>query len=141
MNAVIMKYYNSFPNHFFTALRFVIVSVVFGLLFTSQLLANTMIREVRVIGVQDSIFQTQQAFFRQTVDQLNTLIEDRIYVLRPIKAHERFDMKIYAELDFAIVSPHVFALLERYNGFKAMASLYVPVSDQPQPVMSTVLYA
>lgn len=141
MNAVIMKYYNSFPNHFFTALRFVIVSVVFGLLFTSQLLANTMIREVRVIGVQDSIFQTQQAFFRQTVEQLNTLIEDRIYVLRPIKAHERFDMKIYAELDFAIVSPHVFSLLERYNGFKAMASLYVPVADQPQPVMSTVLYA
>lgn len=100
-----------------------------------------MTRDVRVIGIQESIFQTQQDFFRRTVERLNAVMEDRVYVVRPILSHERFDLKTYAGLDFAIVSPHVFSLLERYNGFSAMASLYVPVGEKPKPVMSTILYA
>lgn len=140
MNASIMMKFTQNPSLMRT-IRLVFTFCAFWFIGVNLLWANPPTREVRVIGVQESIFQTQQAFFRQTINQLNAVVEDRVYVLRPIKSHERFDMKTYGELDFAIVSPHVFSLLERYNGFTPMASLYVPVSDKPKPVMSTVLYA
>lgn len=97
-------------------------------------------RDVRVIGVQASIFETQQAFFAKTVKELNAVMEDRVFVLKPIAEAERFDMKTYQTLDFAIVSPHVFALLERYNGFMPMASLYVPVGEEVRPILSAMVY-
>ena len=50
-------------------------------------------------------------------------------------------MKAYRKLDFAIVSPHVFALLERYGGFKSMASLYVPVGGESRSIVSAMVYA
>ena len=103
--------------------------------------AADLTRDVRVIGVQAGIFAKQQAFFEKTVRELNAVTEDRVFVVRPIAEGERFDMKAYRKLDFAIVSPHVFALLERYGGFKSMASLYVPVGGESRSIVSAMVYA
>ena len=78
-------------------------------------------RVVRVVGIQDGISDSQADYFRRTIAELNDLTEDRIFVTRPIPAASSLDLNAYQGLDFAIVSPRVFALLERYNGlmFKA----------------------
>lgn len=79
-------------------------------------------RVVRVVGIQDGISDSQADYFRRTIAELNDLTEDRIFVTRPIPAASSLDLNAYQGLDFAIVSPRVFALLERYNGFIPMAS-------------------
>lgn len=65
---------------------------------------------------------------------------------RPIPAASSLDLNAYQGLDFAIVSPRVFALLERYNGFIPMASLSVDIPDcEPgaalRPVVSALVFA
>lgn len=82
-------------------------------------------RVVRVVGIQDGISDSQADYFRRTIAELNDLTEDRI---------------------FAIVSPRVFALLERYNGFIPMASLSVDIPDSEpgaelRPVVSALVFA
>lgn len=64
---------------------------------------------------QDGISDSQADYFRRTIAELNDLTEDRIFVTRPIPAASSLDLNAYQGLDFAIVSPRVFALLERYN--------------------------
>lgn len=86
-------------------------------------------RVVRVVGIQDGISDSQADYFRRTIAELNDLTEDRIFVTRPIPAASSLDLNAYQGLDFAIVSPRVFALLERYNGFIPMASLSVDIPD------------
>ena len=65
---------------------------------------------------------------------------------RPIPAASSLDLNAYQGLDFAIVSPRVFALLERYNGFIPMASLSVDIPDSEpgaelRPVVSALVFA
>lgn len=65
---------------------------------------------------------------------------------RPIPAASSLDLNAYQGLDFAIVSPRVFALLERYNGFIPMASLSVDIPDcepgaELRPVVSALVFA
>lgn len=103
-------------------------------------------RVVRVVGIQDGISDSQADYFRRTIAELNDLTEDRIFVTRPIPAASSLDLNAYQGLDFAIVSPRVFALLERYNGFIPMASLSVDIPDcEPgaalRPVVSALVFA
>lgn len=101
-------------------------------------------RVVRVVGIQDGISDSQADYFRRTIAELNDLTEDRIFVTRPIPAASSLDLNAYQGLDFAIVSPRVFALLERYNGFIPMASLSVDIPDSEpgaelRPVVSALV--
>lgn len=103
-------------------------------------------RVVRVVGIQDGISDSQADYFRRTIAELNDLTEDRIFVTRPIPAASSLDLNAYQGLDFAIVSPRVFALLERYNGFIPMASLSVDIPDcepgaELRPVVSALVFA
>lgn len=103
-------------------------------------------RVVRVVGIQDGISDSQADYFRRTIAELNELTEDRILVTRRIPAASSLDLNAYQGLDFAIVSPRVFALLERYNGFIPMASLSVDISDGERgallrPVVSALVFA
>lgn len=103
-------------------------------------------RVVRVVGIQDGISDSQADYFRRTIAELNDLTEDRIFVTRPIPAASSLDLNAYQGLDFAIVSPRVFALLERYNGFIPMASLSVDIPDSEpgaelRPVVSALVFA
>lgn len=103
-------------------------------------------RLVRVVGIQDGISDSQADYFRRTIAELNDLTEDRIFVTRPIPAASSLDLNAYQGLDFAIVSPRVFALLERYNGFIPMASLSVDIPDcepgaELRPVVSALVFA
>ena len=103
-------------------------------------------RVVRVVGIQDGISDSQADYFGRTIAELNDLTEDRIFVTRPIPAASSLDLNAYQGLDFAIVSPRVFALLERYNGFIPMASLSVDIPDcepgaELRPVVSALVFA
>ena len=103
-------------------------------------------RVVRVVGIQDGISDSQADYFRRTIAELNDLTEDRIFVTRPIPAASSLDLNAYQGLDFAIVSPRVFALFERYNGFIPMASLSVDIPDcepgaELRPVVSALVFA
>ena len=99
-----------------------------------------------LVGIQDGISDSQADYFRRTIAELNDLTEDRIFVTRPIPAASSLDLNAYQGLDFAIVSPRVFALLERYNGFIPMASLSVDIPDcepgaELRPVVSALVFA
>lgn len=107
-------------------------------------------RIVRIVGIQEGVPQAQADYFERSVAALNELTEDRIFVTRRIPAASSFDLKAYQGLDFAIVSPHVFALLERYNGFMPVASLQAdlpravrehPEDEALRSVLSAVVYA
>ena len=107
-------------------------------------------RLVRVVGIPEDVPLAQARYFERTVASLNALTEGRIFVTRRIPAASSFDLDAYQGLDFAIVSPHVFALLERYDGFVPVASLSAslpaavrvnPGDEALRPVLSAVVYA
>lgn len=52
-------------------------------------------RVVRVVGIQDSISDSQADYFRRTIAELNDLTEDRIFVTRPIPAASSLDLNAY----------------------------------------------
>lgn len=81
------------------------------------------VREIRLIGVQASPSSLQQAFINETVRALNMLTEDRIYMVQVIERDALLNEETYQHYHAVIVSPEVFALLERFNGYSALASL------------------
>lgn len=99
-----------------------LVTGFLGTVLTSSVEAAD-VRDIRVIGVQATPSAAQRAFVAETIRSLNMLTEDRIYIAETIPEAGLFKEETYANYHAVIVSPQVFALLERFSGFAAMASL------------------
>ena len=81
------------------------------------------VRDIRVIGVQASPSAAHADFVAATVRNLNLLTEDRIYIAETIPAAGLFKEETYDNYHAVIVSPQVYALLARFSGYGALASL------------------
>ena len=111
---------NAYPHSFLK--KALLVTALLGTVFMSGAGAAD-VRDIRVIGVQATPSAAQKAFVAETIRSLNMLTEDRIYIAETIPEAGLFNEETYANYHAVIVSPQVFALLERFNGYAAMASL------------------